>query len=130
MRAKLPPHPTAKHTWAKPPEVSEFAHFDELPMAADSEVYEHTDKPRHRAIPLTDDVWLTGSTADEARVMRQDDARVIERYQYAIYRDETVRVLSSGMGMTKIVRRSNRRSMVPTVRLSGFYLGTPLPVFE
>lgn len=47
-RQHLPAHPTAKHTWPRPNGVSEFAHYDELPMDASGEIYEHTDRPRHR----------------------------------------------------------------------------------
>lgn len=48
-RADLPPHPTARHTWSPWEHVTDEEHFDEMPMAADGEIYEPTEQPRHRA---------------------------------------------------------------------------------
>lgn len=46
-RAHLAPHPTAAHTWRKPEDVSEYEHYDEMPMTEDGDIYDSTEQPRH-----------------------------------------------------------------------------------
>lgn len=130
LRQKLPPHPTARHTWAKDPEVSEFAYFDEMPMRADSELFEPTSRPRHRDEDTVIDPWLSGSTADEARVMRQDDAATTPVYRYGTYKGDTVRVLAIVGDWADIVHRGGQSETVKSRAVANVYLGTPLPVFS
>ena len=65
-RALLADHPVHKHTWAMPLGVSDSEFFDEMPMRADGEFYDPTDRPRHRVWQADDIAAFTNSAHEHS----------------------------------------------------------------